>query len=291
MAVIETGLGGRLDATNVLTPDVTVTTDIDLDHMEILGPTIDLIAIEKAGIIKPEVPHVIGQLVPEARKVMTRVCRERKAPLVRLTKSDFAVVKERDRLDFADRDLKLRNVTPSLPGEHQLRNCALALKILGVLRQRGYNISDSAIRTGLAHVDWPGRFQIVKRQGKPTLVLDVAHNASGAAVVARTFKKAFPGRKAYLVLGLVKRKQHQRIIDSFAPLTREYWLTPLKTSRSTDIKEMAAELDWHNLPVNTRASLTTCWRGVTKRLEPDDIVMVVGSHYLIGEFLRLQLKT
>jgi folylpolyglutamate synthase/dihydropteroate synthase len=122
------------------------------------------------------------------------------------------------------------------------------------------------------------------------VVLDVCHNPGGAAAFATTFAQVFPGRKAKLLLGLVKRKQHQEIIDILSPVTELFWLVPMKTKRSTDVKTLQQELDWHGIPVRRSAGLDTARRGLLKLSAPDDIIAVAGSHYLVGEYLSKYQK-
>lgn len=286
MAVIETGLGGRLDATNVLDPVATVITDISFDHAEILGDTLGKIAFEKAGIIKSGVPNVIGLLPAEARKVIVRVGRERKAPLVALTAKDFRLSAGKTALDFLQPGLQLKNFAPSLAGRHQIKNCALALKTIGVLRERGFKIPKRAVEFGLKNTVWPGRFQVLANgSGGPTLVLDVCHNEAGAAAFADTFARVYPGRRCLVLMGLVKRKQHQEMINHLSTIAREFRLVPLKTKRTVDMKALMAEMDWRGVPVNRSAELKTGYSALSKKASPDDIIAVIGSHYLVGEFL------
>ena len=286
MAIIETGLGGRLDATNVLKPALTVITDISLDHTEILGPTLSAIAGEKAGIIKPGVPTVIGLLPTEARRVITSVCRERGAELVPLKRQDYSADPNRLTLDFHSGRLCLNNLAPSLKGTHQLRNTAVVLKAVEALSRQGVPLSGKAVKQGVERTVWAGRFQIVRGGAEsPTIVLDVCHNPGGAAAFADTFKRVFPGRKAQVVAGFVKRKAHQEMIDRLARVTARFWLVPLKTGRSVDIRELESEIDWHDVPVTRGARFDTVYHRLLKNADSDDIIAIVGSHYLVGEYL------
>ncbi len=285
IAVIETGLGGRLDATNVLTPLLTITTDISRDHVEILGSSLRKIATEKAGIIKPSVPHLIGLLPREAEQVMRQRCRSVGAPLHRLTKSDFLVDSSQGRLDFTWNGCCLKKVAPALNGPHQLSNAALALKALAILDSDGLKVNRLAMRTGLHAVDWPGRFQIVSRRGRPTVILDVCHNASGVAAFVGTFRICFPNQKAHFVTGFVRRKPHQEMIDLMVPIASGFHLVPLKTHRSTDLSVLIDQTDFRGVPVRRSGSLTVALRRLLKTCRSDDIIVVAGSHFLVGEFL------
>jgi dihydrofolate synthase/folylpolyglutamate synthase len=280
------GLGGRLDATNVLQPMVTVITDISFDHTEILGPTLSDIAREKAGIIKPGIPMVIGLLPVEARRVTAAFCHDLGAPLVSLKRKDFRIDQNGLRFDFMSDELCFSNLVPSLKGPHQMRNAAVVLKTAEVIRRQGISLPLRAVKFGIEHTDWPGRFQIVRKTRlSPTVVLDVCHNPSGAAAFVDTFRRVFPGRRAHVLLGFVKRKAHQEMIDHFARIAAEFRLTPLPTGRSVDPRELEATLNWHGVPVLRCARFETAYRCLLKQTGPDDIIAVIGSHYLVGDYL------
>jgi len=286
LAVVETGLGGRLDATNVLCPLLTVTTDISRDHMEILGRTLRKIAFEKAGIVKSGVPHLIGLLPPVAEEVIARCCAELGAPLHRLRPRDFAAFGESNRLDFHENGWRISGLVPGLIGPHQLRNTALALKALAILRDQGLAIDKQAVYQGMARLEWPGRFQIVARRGRPTLVFDVGHNAGGIAAFVETFQTRFPGRKALILTGFVKRKEHQKMVDHLAKIAAQYVIVPLDTKRSVDTAHLLGTINWRRVPVHRAGSVATGWRRVARTAQPDDIIAVIGSHYLVGEFFE-----
>ncbi|MEW5795111.1 MAG: Mur ligase family protein [Candidatus Zixiibacteriota bacterium] len=286
VAVIETGLGGRLDATNVLKPALTIITDINYDHVEILGPTLEAIAGEKAGIIKPGVPNVIGLLPREARRVVAAACRERGSELVTLRHGDFSADMKQLTLSFHSDDSRFENLTPALRGPHQLRNTAVVLKAVEVLRRQGISLSGRAIKRGVEHTVWAGRFQIVREGARsPVVVLDVCHNPGGAAAFVDTFKRVFPGRKASIIAGFVKRKAHQEMIDHLARVADSFRLVPLKTGRSVDTRELVSALDWHGVPVKRFSRFEMAYDRLLENADPSDIIAIIGSHYLVGEYL------
>ncbi len=286
VAVIETGLGGRLDATNVMRPLLTIVTDISRDHMEILGGTLRRIAIEKAGIIKSGVPHLIGLLPDEARKVMVDGCRKIDAPLHRLSRREYAAYPSENRVDFRDNLWGVRGVRPGLLGPHQLKNAALVFKAVGLLRTQGLPISRKAALEGMADVRWPGRFQVLRVPNQPTLVFDVGHNAGGVAAFAETFRTCFPGQRAHILTGFVKKKEHQKMFDQLAGIAAEYVIVPLATRRSVDTQELIRTIRWRGVPVHRHGTILTGWRRLTESCGPDDIICVIGSHYLVGEFFQ-----
>lgn len=286
VAVIETGLGGRLDATNVLSPLLTMTTDISRDHVEILGMSLSKIAREKAGIIKPGVPHLIAALPKSAENVMSRRCQEISAPLYALTPEDYVASRPEMVLDFNSNGYALSGLKCSLFGEHQLRNAALVLKALTILEDQGLPVSSTELRAGLGNVKWPGRFQTLIRKGRPALVLDVCHNAGGVRAFVEAFKARFPHRKAAILTGFVKRKEHQKIFDLLRPIADSYSLVPLKTHRSTNLRELMTMIDFHDVPAKRRGSLQSAYRNLLKNCTSEDVIAVIGSHFLVGEFLQ-----
>lgn len=286
IAVIETGLGGRLDATNVLNPILTVTTEISRDHIEILGNSIPKIAKEKAGIIKQNTPHLIGVLPDSSANVFKYTCHKRNAPLIRLQPSDYTIDTDNQKITFSHNGFSLNNITPALSGIHQLQNTALVVRALVLLKEQGLKISKKAIREGIASTRWPARFQVIPMRGKPLHVFDVSHNFTGVTSFVESFKKKFPGQKAYIITGFVKRKEHQKMFNALAQIARMYALVPLSTKRTTDINELIQTLDFKKVPYKKFGKLDTAYGNMLKTCTPDDILIILGSHYLVGEFFK-----
>src|SRR5712671_2503115 len=190
IAVIETGLGGRLDSTNVVTPILSVITPIGFDHMEYLGHTIAAIAGEKGGIIKDDVPVVIGAREPDARLVLTSIAANRRSA-VRLIERDFSYESQSPahRFDYHGLGLDLRDLEIGLAGPFQHENGAIAVAALEALRSQGWHIDEDSIRRGLGEIYWPGRFDIVGRH--PTVILDCAHNEMSIAAMLETMTAEF----------------------------------------------------------------------------------------------------
>lgn len=286
LAVIETGLGGRLDATNVLAPLLTITTDISRDHTEILGTSLKQIAYEKAGIIKPSAPHLISLLPDVAREVIQRRCRELAAPMHRLARSDFHVHADSGHFDFRSNGNRIEHLSTSLSGTHQTKNAALALKALTIIDKLGLAIPVEAMREGLKNVDWPGRFHVIKHSARPTMILDVCHNEAGVAAFVETFKTRFKGRKAHIIAGFVQRKPHRKMFGLLSQIACEFHLVPLKTRRRVDIDELIGRVGFVGLPVYRARGLGSAVNRLLKTCRPDDIIIVAGSHYLVGEYLE-----
>ena len=261
--VLETGLGGRLDATNALTPAVSVITPIDYDHMAWLGDTLAAIAGEKAGIIKPGVPVVSAPQEPEAAAVIEQTARERG--------SELHVVHQPVPADWP----------LGLAGSHQRANAALALAALDAA---GLNVSEQARRAGLAGVEWPGRFQ---RLENGRVILDGAHNPAAARRLAHTWHEVYGGHHpATLVLGMLRDKDVPAVCRALAPLAARVIPVPTRSPRAAgpeEIRDALALVD-PGLPVETAPDLAGGLAAA--RLHPEPI-LVAGSFFLVGEALAL----
>lgn len=286
IAVIEVGLGGRLDATNVLLPEVSIITHIDYDHTKILGKSLTEIAREKAGIIKTAIPLVTGERRPELLRYFRDVCRERGTRLWR-ARPAVAEVQYRGRDMLARIALNGNAPTPvvlSLPGEHQLANLAVVLKAIEQLRRRGLKISDAAIRRGLKHCRWPARFQVVSR--RPTIVLDVAHNADGMRALTRTFQRAFPGRKALVLCGFLERPDHDVIMKILARITRRAVLTRPESHRAAEIEGVIWAAVGAGIDFDVKLSVADAVDRILQLAGATDIVLICGSHYTVGAAIQ-----
>ncbi len=261
--VLETGLGGRLDATNALTPAVSVVTSVDCDHMAWLGDTLAAIAGEKAGIIKPGVPVVSAPQDPAAADVIARTAAERG--------SELRVVHAPLPADW----------TLALPGTHQRINAAVALAALDAA---GIGTTERARREGLAGVEWPGRFQ---RLENGRFVLDGAHNPAAARRLAHTWHEEYGGHhRATLVLGVLRDKDLAAICRAVAPLAARALAVPVRSPRAAAPEEICAALALvaPGLEVRTAPSLGEALAEACEHPEP---VLVAGSFFLVGETLAL----
>ncbi|MEW6458245.1 MAG: folylpolyglutamate synthase/dihydrofolate synthase family protein [Bacillota bacterium] len=283
VAVLEVGLGGRLDATNVIRPAVAVITNVTLDHQEYLGETIAEIAREKAGIIKPGVPLVTAA-EGGALDVIAGACRELDAPLVRVgadvrwePRDDSG---EKQGLDIYGRRAVYRGLALPLAGRHQQVNAACAVAAAEVLGEHAPSLGPSAIREGLAAVNWPGRFEVLA--GRPTVVLDAAHNPAAAVVLRDTLVARFPGREIILVLGVLGDKDRAGIAAVLAPAARAVVVTRPPSERAGDWERVAVEAGKHCARVET---VPDCRAALTRAqilAGAGGVVVVTGSIYLIG---------
>jgi dihydrofolate synthase / folylpolyglutamate synthase len=284
VAVVEVGLGGRFDATNVIGPVACAITTIALDHQEYLGPTLSSIAAEKAGIIKPRIPVVVGQLDTEAEGTINRIALERQAPMHRLNRDFRTVGASTNWFDYQGVSRRYEGLMCPLAGRHQLDNAACALALLEVAAAEGILVSEQAIRQGLRSVKWEGRLEIVER--RPTIVLDGAHNPAAAAVLADSLAEMMrdrPQGRLIFVLGMMRDKNHQGFIAPLRHLIGEVVLTQADLPRSATVPELrAAVQDW--LPSFHEAPVPADALALAKQLAgPDDVICVAGSLMLVGD--------
>ncbi len=236
IAVIEVGLGGRFDATNVITPKVSVITSIDLDHTHVLGHDLAAIAQEKAGIIKRHVPVVVGEQKQPARTVIENTAHEHEAPCYELGR-DFHYQSHADELSIVFAQKRFDHLVLGLRGEHQRRNAACAVAALTMLEERGFLIGDDALRRGLENVRWPGRCDLVGEN--PTWFLDAAHNAAGVSVLAHELKNMPRTGKRVLMFSAMKDKAADTMLALLRPLVDEIIVVQLDNERAIDAKILA----------------------------------------------------
>ena len=291
IAVVETGLGGRLDSTNVLQPLLSVITPIGFDHMEHLGYTITAIAGEKGGIIKPGVPVVIGARDPDARRTLTSIAAQRGSPVFMIDREfSYRSQAPAHRLDYHGLGLELENVELGLAGPFQHENAAIALAAAETLRAQGWKLDADAIRRGLAEVIWPGRFDVVMH--RPLVILDCAHNELAVEALLETIAVELgPGVRPHLVFGCLEDKQWEHMAEMLAPRVRDAILTRVKPKRPLDPEHLAPLFARH-VPTRVTREPLEAIEQVMAESGPDDVVLVTGSVYLVGEvypwFLRRQ---
>lgn len=289
IAVFEVGLGGKLDSTNVITPQVSVITGIALDHQYLLGNTLTKIAGEKAGIIKENVPVISGCCVSAPQRVIRRRARDMHAPLTETCDSCTIRIRGESKgccsFDLKTPLRKYWNLRLSLSGEHQVRNASLA--VLAIEALGAFPITVGEIRRGLARTRWLGRLDEY-RSWRRTL-LDGAHNPEGAQLL-RQFLVKRREKEIHLVFGAVRDKDIRGIGGALFPLATSIHLTPLVNTRSADPAEVASIhrnfLPGMRIHRNIREALTAAW----KECSPSGLVVVTGSLYLVGELLPVVRK-
>jgi dihydrofolate synthase/folylpolyglutamate synthase len=261
-AVVETGLGGRLDATNVLLPALTVITPIDFDHEAYLGGTIESIAAEKAGILKPGVPAIFARQRPEARTVLDRRAAELDIP-VKHTR-DFEI----HDLHVTARGSEFSGIKVPLAGEHQIENAiaaALALESLGVSPK------------GIENAIWPGRLEHISPN--PDIILDGAHNPAGARALARYLERFYPNRKIWMIYGAMRDKSVDEITGILFPLASRVILTAPDNARALRPEALAELTDRGTIAPDILAALEQARSEVSE----NDVIVITGSLFLVGE--------
>jgi dihydrofolate synthase/folylpolyglutamate synthase len=284
VVVLEVGLGGRFDATNVVDPAACAITTIALDHQEYLGRTEAAIAFEKAGIIKPSVPVVIGRMGREAGEVIARVARERAARLWRLGQDFCAEDTGLRQFTYRGVTQVFEGLTCGLAGRHQLDNAACALALLEAAGEAGISIDERVVREGLRTVQWEGRLEVVERD--PVVVLDGAHNPAAAAVLAQylqDYLARHPGSRILLVWGMMRDKDHRGFIAPLQPIVSEIVLTEAGLARSATVQELRASLDGWNQPVFDAPVPGEAVLLAKSRARSQDLICVAGSLMLLGD--------
>ena len=270
---LEVGLGGRLDATNIVTPRASVIVSISLDHTSILGHSVEEIAREKAGIIKPGVPVVVGDLPPEALAVVEAEAAKQGSPIWRLG-SEIKV--EGDTVATPPRTHI--NLVPGLRGVWQRHNMALAVAAIDA---SGAYRSEQAVRQGVKATSLPGRFEVV-RLGNQDVVFDGAHNAAAAQALAETLKQEFPGKKVVLLTGMISGHDPEDFYTHFATLVKAAHFSPINFHRAVDPKEVLESV-WGLIHGTAHPSLAHAIDAALSDLSGDDVLVVTGSFYLLGE--------
>lgn len=286
--VVETGLGGRLDATNVVSPLLTVITLIGLDHTQLLGDTLDRIAHEKAGIIKRGIPVVSAPQPPEAMEVIERRCSELGARLIKVEEVCSARVRERsEKGTLFDAQVVGRGYEGlwlPLPGDHQVTNALTAIAVIEALREEGLEASDEAIAEGLAEVRCPGRVQVVRR--RPTVVLDVAHNIDSAKALVETIRTLFRYREAVLILGFSADKDVRGIAGELRKLTGRAVLTRADNPRMADPMSLKGMLEGVFEEIHVAGDVLEAYSIALAMSGDEDLVCVTGSFYHVGELME-----
>ncbi|MBI5867719.1 MAG: bifunctional folylpolyglutamate synthase/dihydrofolate synthase [candidate division Zixibacteria bacterium] len=278
VGVIEVGLGGRFDATNIVRPVLSIITNIDLDHTEVLGNTRREIALEKAGIIKEGTPVVIGPLVPTARRAIENVARDRNAPLW----SSDEILGEFTFPRY--KSLMSTRWQLPLPGDHQAANLGVALAASLVLSAHGFHLTVPQLRQGVRNTCWPARFQIIP--GRPTMVFDVAHNAPGVLRVVATWRKVFGRRRAVLVFTARGDKDFKSMWRALAPHTARWIGCPLPHSPGIPENTMCAMAHASSVLFEWCSDAPAALRLAQIAAGSNGLVLVVGSHYLVGDVIR-----
>jgi len=285
--VLETGLGGRLDATNVVKPGVCVITSISFDHTEVLGDTLAQIAREKAGIIKPGSMVVSSPQPPEAMAVIEGVCREQAA---RLVKVGSDVTWERRAFSNEGQSFQLKglkgdyNLSLALLGEYQLENAATAVTAVEVLGERGVVVGTENIASGLMQVHWLGRLQVLRRE--PWFIVDCAHNAYSAKRLAEALRQYFDFGQAVLILGISSDKDIDGMVTELTPLAGTVIVTSAQHPRALEPARLAAKFSRRGIIPEVVGDVTSAVDLALARARPEDLICATGSIFVVAEVME-----
>lgn len=288
IAVIEVGLGGRLDSTNVITPEVSVITNIGWDHMNILGNTLELIAFEKAGIIKPGIPVVVGEATPSIKAVFEQTAAEKNAPVIYANEKRYPadwqyqhhelVIQVASKTSDDRQTYKL-----DLPGYYQTKNCITVLEVIHQLQQAGWTIPEATIEKGLHQTKkitgLHGRWEIVHQH--PVVVLDVGHNEDGFRQIAAQLELT-EYHHLHIVMGMVKDKEIDKAL-ALLPKEANYYFTRAQIPRALPEDQLMEKANSFGLTGHSFPDVNTALREALHKADKNDLILVCGSVFVVGE--------
>ncbi len=288
LAVVEVGLGGRFDATNLVEPILTILTNVELDHTSILGGSIEEIAWEKVGIAKPGITLLVGDLNGRAWPIVRAESEMKKAPIARADEID--IIREGSDWERARyriiRDRLPDLIALPLIASYQEGNLRCALRAVELLRERGLSIGDGAIAAGLARVAWPGRFEIIRKD--PIVILDGAHNVAGARALAAEVESFVPDRsRRHLLIGILADKDVPGIVHALVPPFSNVYITRSRSPRALPPAELARHVTGLSIPFKCYDSIEEGLEAILPSLKADDVLVVGGSLTVVKEARRL----
>jgi len=284
--VFEVGLGGRLDATNILSPVVSIITRLDFDHENFLGHSLKEIAAEKAGILKPGVPLILAEQPAEARELILARATELGSPVIepaQVFHADRESMEEgRIRARIRETDSgKVFDIVPSLPGRFQLQNALNAVAAARLLQNRGFRIPDEALTDGIANTIWPGRLE--KLQSAPDVYLDGAHNPGAARELAHFLEQNFQNRKLWLLYAALRDKAVDEVAGLLFPRAAEVIFTAPRTVRAVSAAQLAEITGHHAAHYSVIPDAECAFEHALAHAAPEDTIFVTGSLYLVGQ--------
>ncbi len=281
-AIVETGMGGRLDATNVLKPKLCIISNISLEHRQYLGNTIAEITAEKGGIIKQEIPVITGVSQKEAIEVLKNIAEKKEAPLFRLGEH-FRVrkIKDRETFSYVGINSSWENMKAGLQGNHQIENAALTLAACEVLNCHYTNFNIEHIKEGLLKTDWPGRMEVVSQT--PYILLDGAHNLMAARKLAKFISENFTKNKTTLVIGILDDKPYKAMLKSLLPLCKRVILTKPAISRAMEPEILHKFAKDYAEDIKIIPSVKDAFFYAKESVSSDEAICVAGSLYVVGE--------
>ena len=302
IAVLETGMGGRLDATNIVNPLISIIASISLEHTNHLGKTLPQIAFEKAGIVKNKVPTITLIENKEVFQVIKDVCAQRKSPLfVSLNNSTeksiqykplvrgnvriHQLVVDRAIFDFGE----YKGLELNLGGRHQITNACLAISTVARLKEIGWKLDNKAVRDGLNHVNWRGRLEIFERN--PLTLLDVAHNPAGTKALVDALDEFFPKKKMIFIFGVMADKDYPSMLKEICRKAKFIVLTKPGYKRAADPESLEKVVRKESKPYKIIPDVKQAYIFALKNAESNEVICITGSHFTVGEFLSEEVRS
>ncbi len=285
IVVLEAGMGGALDSTNVIkTPVVSLFTAIGMDHKDQLGDTVEAIAKTKAGILKPGTYAVFNGDEAAALPVIEAECKMRQIPLT---------VPDRSALQIADSDLTgstftykdYKGLRVGLSGVHQVQNAIAVIEVVETLRMQEWAVSDEALRYGLANVRWPARFEVLRRE--PLVIFDGAHNLNGVRRLRENVERYFPGKKLVMLMGVMGDKDYNPMLDLMMPLCKRLYTVTPNNPRSLPAEKLAALGAARGVPAKSISLTEEDVQGVLGKMAENEVLLMMGSLYMYGDLVKL----
>jgi len=283
--VIEVGMGGTLDATNIISPMVSIITNVGMDHTEYLGNTIEKIATDKAGIIKPNIPIITGAYNKKALSALEKKAIKISAPLTRIGK-DVRYRMVGGSFNYYGKLFRLNNIKLGLSGNFQAKNAAVAFAAIEALCEYGLQIKENHLRSGAEDTKWPGRFHMIKKD-EYAFLLDGAHNPPAINELCNSLQKKFPMQKIILILGIMKDKDIKSMIKAIVPMAKYVYYTSPKYERSAKPEQLATEAANLCVPGEIVKGIEDAIHKAKKMSDKNDLIVITGSFFTIGEALSI----
>lgn len=289
VSIFEVGLGGRLDATNVFTPDVAAITTIGLDHIKTLGNSVELIAAEKAGIIKSGIELVLGNITPPALDVITRVAEQKQVPVYRygvdIISTSQASSMAGITFDFAFQDYQFKGLHANLLGDHQVTNISTALACFILCSKlKGFEVKEAAVRQAISRINWRGRMQVLSLD--PPIILDGAHNMEGVKALVDTLDRIFPSVKPRFMLSILADKDFSHMIELICSRASHIYVAQNQSDRAATLEELLAEIKKYPVKVSSADSVAAAYDLALGDMKAGDVLVCGGSLFTVGEVLN-----
>ncbi len=284
LAILEVGMGGRLDATNVVSPLVSVVSNISLDHTEYLGRRLEEIAWEKGGIIKKGGVCINAVKQRRLQKLLEEICRKRGATIYSLGREITTYTHPDGSFSYRGIERRYDNLVCPLKGKHQIENAAIALGVIEALAMKGFGIDDDAVFDGIHDVKWEGRLEVIRHS--PTVLLDGAHNAGGASTLARALMEEFSYEKLIFIFGVLKDKDYKAMLKKLLPLGDRLILTSLDTERAMPPEALLPVAKQYIRRIEVVKNSREALKRSLSIAGENDLICITGSLYLIGEIKK-----